>query len=84
MAAVEAPAEPGEAVRLRLRLDSRLRHLVREDATARILNEGMVGGKVVGVCSTGDVADPGADTHAGSNYAVLTQSAAWIRSTAGI
>lgn len=44
----------------------------------------LVGGKVVGVCSTGDVADPGADTHAGSNYAVLTQSAAWIRSTAGI
>ena len=44
----------------------------------------LVGGKVVGVCSTGDVADPGADTHAGSNYAVLTQSAAWIRSTAGV
>lgn len=44
----------------------------------------VVGGKVVAVCSTGDSADPGADTHAGSNYAVLTQSASWIRSTAGI
>jgi secreted trypsin-like serine protease len=44
----------------------------------------LVGGKVVGVCSTGDVADPGADTHAGSNYAVLAQSASWIRSTAGV
>jgi len=44
----------------------------------------LVGGKVVGVCSTGDVADPGANTHAGSNYAVLAQSASWIRSTAGV
>ncbi|MFJ2980676.1 trypsin-like serine protease [Curtobacterium sp. NPDC087082] len=44
----------------------------------------VVNGKVVGVCSTGDVADPGANTHAGSNYAVLTQSASWIRSTAGV
>ncbi|WP_420367305.1 S1 family peptidase [Curtobacterium sp. L1-20] len=44
----------------------------------------LVDGKVVGVCSTGDVADPGADTHAGSNYAVLAQSASWIRSTAGV
>lgn len=44
----------------------------------------LVAGKVVGVCSTGDVADPGADIHAGSNYAVLAQSASWIRSTAGV
>ncbi|MBT2500921.1 trypsin-like serine protease [Curtobacterium sp. ISL-83] len=44
----------------------------------------VVAGKVVGVCSTGDVADPGANTHAGSNYAVLSQSASWIRSTAGV
>jgi secreted trypsin-like serine protease len=44
----------------------------------------VVNGKVVGVCSTGDVADPGANTHAGSNYAVLAQSASWIRSTAGV
>lgn len=44
----------------------------------------IVNGAVVGVCSTGDSADPGADTHAGSNYAVLSQSASWIRSTAGV
>uniref|UniRef100_A0A942Y9Q4 S1 family peptidase n=1 Tax=Neobacillus citreus TaxID=2833578 RepID=A0A942Y9Q4_9BACI len=44
----------------------------------------VVNGKVVAVCSTGDQADPGADTRAGSNYAVLTQSASWIRSTAGV
>lgn len=44
----------------------------------------LVNGKVVGVCSTGDVADPGANTRAGSNYAVLAQSASWIRSTAGV
>jgi secreted trypsin-like serine protease len=44
----------------------------------------VVNSKVVGVCSTGDVADPGANTHAGSNYAVLAQSASWIRSTAGV
>lgn len=44
----------------------------------------LVGGSVVGVCSTGDVADPGADIHAGSNYAILSQSASWISSTAGV
>ncbi|KQS06114.1 S1 family peptidase [Curtobacterium sp. MCLR17_007] len=44
----------------------------------------IVNGKVVGVCSTGDSADPGANTRAGSNYALLTQSASWIRSTAGV
>lgn len=44
----------------------------------------IVGGAVVGVCSTGDSADPGADTRAGSNYAVLSQSGDWIRETAGV
>lgn len=43
-----------------------------------------VGGRVVGVCSTGDVADPGSDTHAGSNYANLTASRSWIRSVTGV
>ncbi|SHF71449.1 Trypsin [Jatrophihabitans endophyticus] len=43
-----------------------------------------VNGSVVGVCSTGDTADPGSNIHAGSNYAVLSQSASWIRSTAGV
>jgi secreted trypsin-like serine protease len=44
----------------------------------------IVDGQIVAVCSTGDEADPGADTRAGSNYAVLSQSANWIRSTAGL
>ncbi|ARC58046.1 putative peptidase [Frondihabitans sp. 762G35] len=44
----------------------------------------VVGGAIVGVCSTGDSADPGANVNAGSNYAVLAQSAGWIRSTAGV
>lgn len=42
-----------------------------------------VGGVIVGVCSTGDVADPGSDIHAGSNYANLTASRSWIRTTSG-
>ena len=44
---VVAPSEPGESVELVLRLDERLRHLVRSDAVARILAEGMVGARVV-------------------------------------
>ncbi len=44
----------------------------------------IVGGKIVGVCSTGDDQDPGANTHAGSNYANLTASRSWIKSTSGV
>src|SRR5437899_2083056 len=44
---IEPPAAPGEKVRLRLRLGGRLRHLVRADASAQILSEGMIGGKVL-------------------------------------
>ena len=43
-----------------------------------------VNGQVVAVCSTGDKADPGADIHAQSNYALLSQSEDWIISTSGI
>lgn len=43
------PAEPGQPVELVLRVDERLRHLVRTDAVARIVSEGMVGAKVVEV-----------------------------------
>jgi phospholipid/cholesterol/gamma-HCH transport system substrate-binding protein len=45
--AVEPPTTPGGDVVLRLRLDGRLRHLVRSDATVQIASEGMIGGKVV-------------------------------------
>ncbi len=44
---VVPPAKPGEPVELVMRLDERLRHLVRSDAIARILSEGMVGARVV-------------------------------------
>jgi secreted trypsin-like serine protease len=44
----------------------------------------LVNGKVVAVCSTGDSADPGANTRAGSNYALLSQASSWIRTTAGV
>jgi phospholipid/cholesterol/gamma-HCH transport system substrate-binding protein len=44
---VVPPTVPGEPVELVLRLDERLRSLVRSDAVARILAEGMVGARVV-------------------------------------
>jgi phospholipid/cholesterol/gamma-HCH transport system substrate-binding protein len=44
---IVAPAQPGQPVELVMRLDARLRHLVRSDAIARILAEGMVGARVV-------------------------------------
>jgi phospholipid/cholesterol/gamma-HCH transport system substrate-binding protein len=45
--AVLPPTSPGGDVLLRLRLDGRLRSLVRADATVQIASEGMIGGKVV-------------------------------------
>lgn len=44
----------------------------------------VVNGLVVAVCSTGDSDDPGANIHAGASYAILSQSATWIRQTAGL
>lgn len=44
----------------------------------------IVGGKIVGVCSTGDQADPGSNINATSNYANLTASRSWIKSTSGV
>ncbi|MEO6807734.1 MAG: MlaD family protein [Isosphaeraceae bacterium] len=45
--AIVPPAKAGDTVRLVLRLDDRLRLLVRADATARIATQGVVGAKVV-------------------------------------
>jgi phospholipid/cholesterol/gamma-HCH transport system substrate-binding protein len=45
--AVVPPAAPGGQVRLGFRVDARLRHLVRADAVARVVTEGVVGAKVV-------------------------------------
>ncbi|HZW29519.1 MAG TPA: OmpA family protein [Isosphaeraceae bacterium] len=44
---VVPPGEPGRPVELVLRIDERLRPLVRADAVARIVSEGLVGAKVV-------------------------------------
>ena len=41
------PHEPGGPVELVLRIDERLRGLVRTDAVARIVSEGLVGAKLV-------------------------------------
>lgn len=60
---VVPPGRPGEPVELVLRLDERLRPLVRPDAVARILAEGMVGARVVeltpGRPETSPIADGG-------------------------
>lgn len=45
--AIVPPRAPGQPVRLVFRLDERLRPLVRSDALARIVTEGVVGSKVV-------------------------------------
>jgi phospholipid/cholesterol/gamma-HCH transport system substrate-binding protein len=52
------PGQPGEEVILRIRLDGRLRSLVRSDACARIIGEGMVGGKVVEIDPGSPAAEP--------------------------
>jgi phospholipid/cholesterol/gamma-HCH transport system substrate-binding protein len=44
---VVPPREPGGPVELVLRIDERLRGLVRADAVARIVSEGLVGAKLV-------------------------------------
>jgi phospholipid/cholesterol/gamma-HCH transport system substrate-binding protein len=47
--AIERPAGPGDPVMLKLRIKSEYRDLVRTDARVRIVNEGLVGGKVLEV-----------------------------------
>lgn len=62
-------------------------HVTGDDGASNHGDSGgplFVDGEVVGVCSTGDVADPGSDIHAGSNYANLTDSRDWIESTSGV
>src|SRR5438874_5011382 len=41
--AVEPPGAPGGDVLLRLRLDGKLRSLIRTDASVQIVSEGMIG-----------------------------------------
>lgn len=44
---VAPPLEPGDPVELTLRIDERIRPLVRVDTVARIISEGMIGARVV-------------------------------------
>jgi phospholipid/cholesterol/gamma-HCH transport system substrate-binding protein len=44
---IEPPPAPGKPVTLSLRLDARLRGLVRADAVARVNSEGVVGARVI-------------------------------------
>ena len=65
----------------------RAQHVNGSDGAANHGDSGgplIIGNNIVAVCSRGDVADPGADIHAVSYYAILSQSAAWIRTTAGV
>lgn len=45
--AIAPPTTPGAPVSLRLRIDARLRPLIRTDAEARIVTQGVVGARVV-------------------------------------
>jgi len=55
---VEAPAVPGGEVVLRLRLGGNLRQLIRADASAQIVTEGMIGGKVLEIDPGSAAASP--------------------------
>ena len=44
---IQPPRQPGEEVMVRLRIDGRMRSLLRGDASVRIVSEGMIGGKVL-------------------------------------
>jgi phospholipid/cholesterol/gamma-HCH transport system substrate-binding protein len=57
---IEFPEQPGGPILLRLRLDRKLRGLIRSDATAQILGEGLVGGKTIEI-DPGQAAAPLAD-----------------------
>ena len=56
--AIVPPSAPGRPVTLVLKLDERLRGLVRSDATARIAAQGVIGAKVVEILPGRDGAPP--------------------------
>jgi phospholipid/cholesterol/gamma-HCH transport system substrate-binding protein len=59
--AIEQPTTPKGDITLVLRLKGSLRNFVREDATAQIMAEGMVGGKVIEIEPGSDDQSPVAD-----------------------
>lgn len=58
---VDVPEKIGGAVRVRLRLDAKLRHLLRTDAAAQIVSEGMLGGRAIEIDPGSAAAEPLAD-----------------------
>ncbi len=56
--AVEPPATPGGDVVLRLRIDGKMRPLIRADATVQIVSEGLIGGKVIEINPGTDRGEP--------------------------
>jgi phospholipid/cholesterol/gamma-HCH transport system substrate-binding protein len=56
--AIQPPPEPGKPIALDLRLDERLRPLIRSDAIARISVEGVVGAKLVEIVPGSPQAPP--------------------------
>jgi phospholipid/cholesterol/gamma-HCH transport system substrate-binding protein len=55
------PNQPGEPVELVLRIDERLRALVRTDSVARIISEGLIGAKIVEIAPGRPDAAPAAE-----------------------
>jgi phospholipid/cholesterol/gamma-HCH transport system substrate-binding protein len=81
--AVEPPATPGGDVVLRLRVNGRLRHLIRADATVQVMSEGLIGGKVVEIHPGSPSADPVAEDAvlASRSGTELTEVLAEVKST---
>lgn len=58
--AIDPPESTGEPVKVRLRLAGKIHHLVRADARAQIMSDGLLGSKIIKVLP-GASADPVAD-----------------------
>jgi len=56
--AIEPPATPGSDVVLRMRIDGKMRSLLRDDATVQIVSEGLIGGKVIEINPGSDRGEP--------------------------
>jgi phospholipid/cholesterol/gamma-HCH transport system substrate-binding protein len=56
--AIEPPATPGGDVVLKMRVDGKMRSLVRSDATVQIVSEGLIGGKVIEITPGTDQGTP--------------------------
>lgn len=64
---LEAPSTSGGQVFVRLRVNSKLRHLVRKDASVQIVSVGMLGGKAVEI-------DPGSEQSPAAEEGELLKS----------